>query len=337
MKTVFIIGAGASTEADLPMGTELKKHIADALNLRNGGDQLIGDAFDFICSRQHGGFTLDALHNASRRIRDAMPQAISIDNFLDAHADNKAIELCGKLGIVRTILKAEQRSNLFVNRSEDTKPRFSQVEEKWFNIFFQSLNEGCRQGDLEKRLSSIVLIIFNYDRCVEHYIYHSLQNYYGMSDIDAAELLKGIEIYHPYGMVGALPFICPESYVHFGAAPHPTRLIELTKGIKTFTEGTNEDSSDIQAIRQRVQEATRLVFLGFAFHRMNMNLLLPSLATAATSESRVFATAFGLSGADTDMILDEFVVKGWNANNIEIDHQTCGQFFKVYRRSLSFT
>lgn len=155
-KTVFIIGAGSSTEANLPMGPVVKKYIADALNFPGGVDDVIAYAFGYLCSSHHGGFTINELHNASRRIRDAMPQAISLDNFLDAHADNKAVELCGKLGIARTILKAEQSSNLFVNRRQDAKLRFSDIEEKWFNTFFQSLNEGCRERDLQKRLSSIV-------------------------------------------------------------------------------------------------------------------------------------------------------------------------------------
>ena len=61
---------------------------------------------------------LRSLQQAGWRIRDAMPQAISIDNFIDTHGENKLIELCGKLAIVRTILEAEAKSTLIVDKRQ---------------------------------------------------------------------------------------------------------------------------------------------------------------------------------------------------------------------------
>jgi hypothetical protein len=286
---------------------------------------------------QYQAVSFDDLHRASRRIRNAMPQAISIDNFLDAHSEDKAIELCGKLAITRTILKAEQTSNLFVDPRQGSTMRFYDFKDTWFNPFFQCINEGCSTRTLEKRLSSIVLIIFNYDRCIEHYIYHSLQNYYAISENDAAELLKGIEIYHPYGMVGSLPYIRPDGATDFGAAPHPTNLINLAKQIKTFTEGTDEGSSDICDIRERMKQAKRLVFVGFAFHPMNIELLIPRSESREPFESQVYATGYGLSLSDREVIVKDLVARGMRELNVELTPDTCTRFFSDYRRSLSFT
>ena len=42
--------------------------------------------------------------HAAWKIRDALPQAISIDNFLDSRPDPH-IELCGKLAIAKAIVR----------------------------------------------------------------------------------------------------------------------------------------------------------------------------------------------------------------------------------------
>jgi hypothetical protein len=170
---------------------------------------------------------------------------------------------------------------------------------------------------------------------VEHYVYHSLQDYYGMSEANAAELIQSLEIYHPYGMVGSLPFLQRDG-VRFGSRPHPTQLIDLMKKIKTFTEGTDKRSSDIEVIRARIMSAERLVFLGFAFHPMNMDLLFSSAPSQVSITSKVYATTYGLSRSDEDIIMDELVAKGFQQENIVLDSSRCALFFNDYRRSLSF-
>ena len=171
------------------------------------GDHFIFEAFRLAAAKDptHNDL-LPSFQRAGWRIRDAMPQAISIDNFIDTHSEDKQIELCGKLAIVRTILEAESKSVLFIKQLQGNPPlRFDRLENTWFNSFFRQLTENCKPVDIKKRLSSVVLVIFNYDRCIEHYLYHALQNYYFMSASDVVSLLQSLEIYHPYGIVGSLP------------------------------------------------------------------------------------------------------------------------------------
>ena len=122
---VLVVGAGASKEVDLPLGAELKGTIAKALNIRyeNGhrrvsGDGLIDEAFRTLAKSLPAPQTNDInpfLHS-SRHIAGAMPQALSIDNFIDSHRGDERIAICGKLAIVRAILDAEKQSKLFVDR-----------------------------------------------------------------------------------------------------------------------------------------------------------------------------------------------------------------------------
>src|SRR5690606_36661756 len=85
------------------------------------------------------------------RIRDAMPQAISIDNFIDVHQGDLRIELCGKLAIVRAILEAERRSLLYFDPyGEKRNISFESLQPTWLNSFFQLLTENCRASQLDQ-------------------------------------------------------------------------------------------------------------------------------------------------------------------------------------------
>lgn len=349
-KTVFIIGAGASKEAGLPIGSELTKSIARALDIRydrrtgnTSGDHIIYGAFRRIAAQDPTHIDLvPSLQHAAWRIRDAMPQAISIDNFIDTHSEDKQIELCGKLAIVRMILEAESNSALTVDHLRGNRPmNFEELESTWFNGFFRRLTENCKPSDITKRLNSVVLVIFNYDRCIEHYLYHALQNYYFKSDSDAASLLQSLEIYHPYGTVDSLPWLKQNDAIEYGATPNSEQLLRLTSRIKTFTEGTDESLSNVTAIRSHMKTSLRLVFLGFAFHPLNLDLLRPRGAEPMSPPTGrcVFATAHGISDNDTKAISDELATRSvLSARDIKIRNDlTCSQLFQEYSRSMSFT
>lgn len=342
----LIVGAGASFEAGLPLGSDLRTKIANILDIRydfydrQSGDALIDEAFRRLVRQPDGrnGDINKHLH-ASWRIRDAMPQAISIDNFIDAHRDDELISLVGKLAIVRSILMAESASRLSVDeRQENPKIKFSAVQETWFNAFFQLLTENCRLGDLKARFSNVAIICFNYDRCIEHYLFHSLKNYYGISDQDAADTIANLEIYHPYGMVGALPWQDRSSGIQFGQKPSTHKLIEIAGQILTFTEGSNVQESHIGRIRKVLSSSERITFLGFAFHRLNLELLFPPPSSRPpTKNCSIYATGIGISEPDSKVIKRElFELSGFDPDTIYIAKGTpCAKIFDEYRRSLT--
>ena len=242
-KTVFVIGAGASEEADLPVGAKLKESVAAALDIRfdvigrlERGDNTIVEALRLaVAAEDPPARDINRHIHAARQIRDAMPLDQSIDNFINTHQGDAKIELCGKLAIVRTILAAEKDSPLYADRTGTID--YSRLDGKWFNIFFQLLAQQSTVSALKERLSSISFVIFNYDRCVEHYLYQALKTYYLLSANDAVSALKNLEIYHPYGTVGALPWDSPTDAVDFGNTPSATQLLHLADRIKTFTQG----------------------------------------------------------------------------------------------------
>lgn len=344
--TLYIVGAGASSEVNLPTGDKLKSKISSSLNIKfsdgfsqSSGDKDILQALRlYVKSYNFPSEDINPHLHACWRIRDAMPQAISIDNFIDTHSGDKKIELCGKLAIVRSILNAEKDSSLYISKSNIyNKMDFQSLENTWYSSFLKLLTENCNVKKIPERLKSISLIIFNYDRCIEHFLYYALQNYYGISPEEAGKLVNEMNIYHPYGVVGSLPWQ-GEQGMEFGADPHPQVLLQLAGQIKTFTEGTDEKSSEITAIRNHVSIANNIVFLGFAFHKLNMKLMSKQLSIPNPSEAtNYFASALGISNSDCKIIrIDLKGFTGRDANQMEVNNKlTCAAFFKEYWRSLS--
>lgn len=327
----------------MPIGSELKKLISIALDFRprsgNVGDEVIASAIREASSGDIGPFL-----NACKHIHDAMPLASSIDNFIDVHSDDERIVRCGKLAIVRTILQAETDSSLFINQSRgDQQLEFDQLEKTWFNSFFHLFTQNCKPSDLAKRLKSVVFINFNYDRCIEHYLYYALQKSYRMDASEVAQLLREhLEVYHPYGTVGSLPWLNQPNAIHYGATPYPTQLLGLANEIKTFTEGTS--SSDVNSIRSHMETSYRLVFLGFAFHRLNMELLIPSPRLTQRPKGRsVFATGHGLSHNSIEHIRADLITRGVLPAGLTIGFPAvpdgilkCNGLFQEHERYLSF-
>ncbi|NKC16001.1 MAG: hypothetical protein GKR94_28520 [Gammaproteobacteria bacterium] len=343
----MIIGAGASKEFGLPTGDELKQQIARALDIRydlltqSTGARLIKSAFTVAAEKQTGSLDIGPYLSQAHRIRGALLQAISIDNLLDAHKGNNALELCGKLAIAISILSAERNSNLWIDaRARESRLPFEHLKKSWAIPFWQILTENCEFSDLPDRLARITVITFNYDRCIEHFLYESIQNYFGVEPDAAARVLECLTIFHVYGRVGPLPWQCAIDSIPYGGEPSPEQLFRLALGIRTFTEGTDPKTSDIRSIRQRYASAEKVLFLGFGFHRLNLEVFCgdnnPHIGGGPV---RYYATATGISNSDCDAIKRELgQLCEIRAEYFEIRNDLyCHQIFSEYWRSLTWS
>lgn len=344
---IFIVGAGASKEVGLPLGSELKNLISEALDIRFdsagyqriSGDQKIEQAFRLITQGPNGrpGNINDHL-GASWKIRDAMPQAASIDNFLDAHRDDPLIIECGKLAIASCILEAESKSMMRIDKSDiNNTMNFKNLGSTWFSDFFKFIVEGCQRQNIKERLTKIAVITFNYDRCIEAYLHAALRNYYHTSIEETTELLSQLKIYHPYGSIGQLSWPSYHPNIEFGGSPMPQQLIAISNGLKTFTEGTNKAHSEINVIRSLVKNAESLVFMGFGFNKQNLDLLFEPNTLPIKIPGKIFGSAHGVSESDCDYIVEEFETKRkYDRKSIKLNrHLSCANLFKEFGKSLS--
>lgn len=342
-KLLVVLGAGASREVNLPIGDGLKEEITRALNFHfenfnrmTSGDPGIYEALK-IHVRTANIRDGNVFIHAGRRIAANMPLAISIDNFLDAHRGKKEIELCGKLAIVQRILAAERRSKLYIDHQKPhERLTYSNLTSTWFNSFWQILSENCTVDEIEQRLASIAVVSFNYDRCFAHFLYNALQDYYELDAGRAGELARRVEIFHPYGSVGSLPWFEQPNSVPFGAEVHAQQLLALSSQIKTFTEGTDPESNVAKALWMRAAEATHVAFLGFAFHPQNFKLIWPEQRSTDSRAALCIGSALGISESDLDVIRSQlYETLHVLSDDVKLPNLSCHDLFRNYRRTLS--
>lgn len=350
-KTVFVIGAGASVEAELPSGAQLRSLIAKLLAFgddryqREGGDELVERALRMHSMSGEAKGSFDLHIEAARHISQSMPLAQSIDNFIDMHRGNAEVEICGKLAITRAILTAERGSLLYVKEGNIYNTvDVARTDTVWYNSFFRLLTLGCDKTQLKERFENITLIVFNYDRCLEHFLYHAIRIYYQLTSESAIDVVSALHIYHPYGMVGRLPWQTLYNRVGFGAALNPDELLNIAKQIKTFTEGANAQESEVGEIRSKMGGADTVVFLGFAYHPLNIRLIQPGALISVNSSgglrtTKVFGTAKGISSSDCNIIVQNIAASmSMSATSVVLSNElSCFDFLNEYSRSISLS
>lgn len=332
--TVFIIGAGASREINFPMGAELTGIIANKVRIAfsNGRDPTSGDN-RVISAIQHqlnqkGERDGNPYYRAGRDIASGMAQAISIDNYLHAHAEEETITWVGKLGIAASILEAERRSKLAPDRDRETVD-LSAVSNSWYTPFFQMLTEGVQRTALDGIFDNVAFITFNYDRCIEHYLMHALANYFRIDHQEAQALVHQLRIEHPYGQVGRLPWQKPGGSTSFGKDFQGHELPGIAEKIRTFTERT-EDGDMLARTRRLISEAEIVVYLGFSYGDMNMELL----SVEQAGERSIFGTSLGIS-APNKKVIERDIINSMGpepdaVKSIELADMTCADFLRAY-------
>jgi hypothetical protein len=284
--TVFILGAGASAEVQMPTGPKLAEQIASCLNYRiDGLGEASGNVEMYrIANRLGDG---NAYHQAAAVIRRGVMLANSIDDFLDTFEDAPTRTM-GKAAIARCILAAERNCDFYVDQGTLQQIDFTVRHNNWFVQLMRLASPGAK--DPGALFHNVSFIVFNYDRCLEQFLLHAFMARYNLSLGDAIGLLRGVDIVHPYGLVGQLPLMAQSGGVPFGANPGEADIVAISKGLKTYTDEI-EDNGTRDRIHSMLLRAKQLVFLGFGFHKRNMQLLRPPEKMQAIA----FATAYGAS------------------------------------------
>jgi hypothetical protein len=303
--TVFVIGAGAGVDVGMPLGDRLSQIIGDKLLIRfEEGRQIHGDSLIMDAIRNHAAANKQDANlyiRVASNVAGGIAFSRSIDSYLYAHKDNGPLQVCGKLAIARTILEHEKRSALAVQKVHLFSDQ-SRVAKSWLPAFMYVLvDQIVVSENLSDILKHVTIINFNYDRCVEHFLFHAIQAWSLKDEREVANLLGSLTMYHPYGSVGDLPWQSGEG-IEFGGEADEFRLLKCSSRIRTFNEEV-EDKVKIGEIQNAVANAKRVIFLGFHFHPQNMELIKPPVASAAKQEA--YGTVLHRSGADSKLIEEQ--------------------------------
>jgi hypothetical protein len=342
-RTLFVVGAGASQEAGFPVGSELAKRIGDGL-------KIVGDTMErtarftdvelFSEIRRSLGQDperkLNKYGDAAQVINKGITLSNSIDDFLNIHSNNPYVTQLGKAGIVRVILNAEKNSDLYINQSNIyNKLDFNKVDQTWFVKLMRVLGPGGGPDTVDAVFKNLSFIVFNYDRCLEHFLANAISALYSIEREAAVEIVKKITIIHPYGTIGEL------DRVPFGGDQYNApSVLPLAKRIKTYAEQF-EDPDELQRMHNEMHNAACIVFLGFSYLEQNMKLLKP---TNPMDDKTVLGTAFGMSPNDRDVVTRDILkmfaepqaANMRNGKRVLIDTGAkCAQLFDSYARTLN--
>lgn len=350
---IYVLGAGSSAEVKMPVGSALSEMIAASLNFgtdygmqpgsTKGDDQIRTAIQGLVRKTTNPNKMAEKYDYAINRIVEGAGLADSIDEFMDANRSNDQIQICSKIAIVRAILKEEGKSllkldhpNLEINRAHVT-PITSKVANTWFHPFFKILKSHCEFDQLPERFRKVLIINFNYDRCIEHYLMCALMRFYGKEQREVKPVLDHLRIYHPYGKIGLLPWQEGKgSTIGFGAPSNANMLEELSKQIQTY--GQDMDKGPLIKIHSDIAHAKRIIFLGFRFYRINLDLLFKNVVNHSTKT--IIASTCGLSDPVVDHIKKDLMLRlhdggPGNFNNLMIgtdpgNPRTCKRVFDIF-------
>lgn len=176
-ETLFIIGAGAGHDIEMPMGEKLASTIAANLNIvfedfgqkkRSGHDTMI-DALRLVARQDNPSGDVNPYFNAGRQIHEGLLGWFSsIDGYLNRHQDQPFVQQCGKMAIVQCILESEHACHMHINQMPGTTPAFRDAEKlrsSWFQRLWAILETGIvRSKNLDSIFDKLHVITFNYDR-----------------------------------------------------------------------------------------------------------------------------------------------------------------------------
>ena len=286
-KTVFVVGAGASAEFDMPTGDTLKNDIADLLSRKNANQN--GDphtTFRAVMMATLGKTERQAFSEPGFHLAAALPSFVSIDEALHYFSSDDKIVKIGKLATAYILLKYERGSTI-APASHSGRSDVSRCSHTWLaELFSMSLSFAKREA-VKDAFENIHFINFNYDRVIETYIATALQTLGGLTAPSAEKIAATLNMVRAYGDLGPLPIADPRG-IPFGFNPYDqgNRLEEIANRIRTYTEQEG-DPSIRQKIGGLMREAELVVFVGFGFHQQNVALLRSS-----GRSKPVFATAY---------------------------------------------
>lgn len=195
---------------------------------------------------------LDMPVEAAAQFREAFSKSRvkSIDAFLETYKDREL--QIGKRLIVANVAIRENEDLLYPNQGD------------WLMTLFDIMGRGSNAACFpDNRLS---IVTFNYDRSYEMALTMHLRYKYQMEINEALALVNSMPIYHVYGSLGKLTYHADgRGKVYDGKWWGLNRNVDNIQ----LVHDELEESTSLKEARRSIQDAERVIFLGFGFHEKN--------------------------------------------------------------------
>lgn len=244
--TTIILGAGGSHPYGFPLGEALKDNIISQIE-DPSNDTRVGlrkYLLDF-------NYTKDQLLDFSHKLKRS--GFLSVDAFLEEWIDYVPI---GKIAIAANIINMEMEKDLLERVGN----------KRWYHYLLNLL--GNREDFPTNRLS---IITFNYDRSLEYFLYFSLKSRFNLPEEKIVEYIKSIPIIHVHGLLG-LPHFLDSKGRSYKNSLDVDILSVFSNQINIIHENLDE-TIEFREARKIINRSDRIIFLGFGYHRKNIERL----------------------------------------------------------------
>ncbi len=295
-KTLLVLGAGASAPYNLPLGGKLVSEIAAAAKIRIDFDRATDQCGDrqfanlFLQAARRQSISPNPILTALAFINSHSGTSASIDDFVHSNTGVPNLPEAAKICITYLIAEHENRSpinfKLERNANEDLKDVVEKNKDSWVHVFYQNMQKGITRNDIANIFDDLYVVNFNYDRCFEQHISLLIRANFGFSEDEMLSVMEKLRMIHPYGCIGRLFGQVGKSPRSFGKLVHDHDVFDRSEGIRTYTEAVDAQIS--KTINSWFVDARQVVFLGFGFHKQNMDLFGER---QPTPEIRIFGTS----------------------------------------------
>lgn len=294
----FVIGAGAGVDIRMPLGKDLAEQISEAL-IVDDSDEFNPRVLNKIIARfiNRNPEWKSPYLNAAATISNGIHYANSIDDFLESHLENVPLLKLGKMLIALKILEAEKNSLLYVDGNNELNTLSGPIISKsWFSVLGKLMFSGHTPAGLDDAFKNLSFVNFNYDRGLEQFLTHSIAARFNVPLSQSASLVADLKIFHPYGSLGEIGFPFTNGGLRFGGKDDDD-INQISEKIFTYSEQTKLMANERANIHAAIAEAEIIVFLGFAFHEVNMQLLNSHNGIVA---KKIIGTSIGMSNLDVE-------------------------------------
>ncbi|MBW8329231.1 MAG: hypothetical protein K0M48_08810 [Thiobacillus sp.] len=292
-KTVVVLGAGASAPYGLPTGFRLRQLICE------------NDASNPFLRVSGAGIPTSTMSAKLEKLMD-IPEAEtfsfieafkrsnvgSIDAFL---ARRKNFETLGKLIIAFQLCRHEHHSMLYEGKNDDD----------WYHALWNAMVDNIETPQ-ELINNQLRIISFNYDRSLEYFLHQATVHTFGLNDETAQNILRGIDILHPYGVLGNFDPSGTVGGRQYSVDLSKEHLNIAAAGIQIIPEA-RDDAPAFERARDWFSWANQICFLGFGFDPLNVKRLglsgvLDDKRELRQTRLRVVASTHGRTDAEVDQI-----------------------------------
>lgn len=291
-RTVFVLGAGASADFQFPLGRGLLMKVVTGITREEANVYHVLGA----C-----GFAGDHMKHFADKLAKSMQP--SVDAFLENRPEFLEV---GKAAIAAALIPYEAESNL-------ARP---QQGPHWYEYLFTRL--GPTRAEFEQ--SQLSVITFNYDRSFEHFLFIAARASFGLSDDACKAFVQHVPMVRVYGQLGVLDYVSPNGRRYYPDL-NPKMILKCAKEIKILHEGQSDSPQFAQA-RDLLEKAERVCFLGFGYHKSNMERLQLDVVTEGVP---MYCCVYGMEDGEIAAIIPFF---GKHRSRMQFGNQNALMFLR---------